>query len=262
MSQEILVLSVLNRHPRDSRISFEEVEHIYTVDGEQCSISATGFVKKFFNAFDADKVLEKLNRFGVMNKKWPGMSISEIKDEWSEKGRIAATRGTKLHRYIELFYNAVDITTLEEVNKHSELDIEIEMFYKFVQQLPPEYIPYRTEWFIFYEKYSLAGSIDMVFQVDPKSPRKIAIYDWKCSKEIKKKNKYEKTKEPLSHLDDCNYNHYALQLNLYKHILEKKYDYQVVEMVLVILHRNFEDYQLIKLPDMQSEIISMFESRN
>ena len=49
------------------------------------------------------------------------------------------------------------------------------------------------------------------------------LFDWKRSKQIKKENRYRKGKHPLNHLDDANYWHYALQLNIYKYILEKNY---------------------------------------
>ena len=40
----------------------------------------------------------------------------------------------------------------------------------------------------------------------------------------------------MSHIEDTNFNHYSLQLNLYKYILEKKYKKKVKKMYLVCLH--------------------------
>lgn len=250
------MLALLNNHPRDKNIQFEEEGHKYTVLGRTDFTSVTTTIKKFFNAFDADKVLNKLTRFGVFEKKYPGKTIEQVKREWNENGRTASARGTRLHQYIEFFFNGID-TPYEE---YLDLDIEVNMFYDFAAQLAPNMTPYRTEWYIFDEVHKLAGSIDMIFRVDPADARRVAIYDWKCSKEIKYSNKYEKSKSPIAHLEDCNYNHYSLQLNLYKYILEKRYGLVVVEMMLVIIHRNFSSFNLVAVKDMQREIGDMLRA--
>jgi len=61
----------------------------------------------------------------------------------------------------------------------------------------------------------------------------IEIYDWKRCKAIVKENKYKKYAKVdfLKNFDDTNYNHYSLQLNLYKYILESKYNYKVNNIV-------------------------------
>jgi len=98
---------------------------------------------------------------------------------------------------------------------------------------------YRTEWLVYDETIGLAGSIDCVLEDDNNN---LYILDWKRSKEIKMENTYEKGKAPFDNFDHCNYWHYTLQLNFYKHILETKYNKKVVFMMLVILHPNQENY--------------------
>ena len=116
---------------------------------------------------------------------------------------------------------------------------------------------YRTEWEIFDEEHKLAGSIDMIF----KSGDEYYIADWKRSKEIKKTNKFQKGTPPIEHMDDCNYNHYSLQLNLYKYILEKHYEIKISGMFLVVLHPNNSNYIKIDIPCMQKEISWVLEER-
>jgi hypothetical protein len=54
-----------------------------------------------------------------------------------------------------------------------------------------------------------------------------------------------------------------LQLNTYKAILEKKYGKTVKELFLVRLHPDAEEktYELIKIPDLSTEIKELFEER-
>ena len=43
-------------------------------------------------------------------------------------------------------------------------------------------------------------------------------------------------------MDHCNYNHYTLQLNIYRHILQTKYQMNVIFLMLVILHPNQQGF--------------------
>ena len=53
--------------------------------------------------------------------------------------------------------------------------------------------------------------------------------DWKTSKRINSKAyKNKKGNHPVTaNIDDCNFNHYALQLSLYRYILETYYDLNI-----------------------------------
>ena len=84
------------------------------------------------------------------------------------------------------------------------------------------------------------------------------IYDWKRVRAIQKQNPYQKFSKHklLRHLPDNNFTHYALQLNIYRYILQKKYKKIVKDMVLVILHpeNKNHDYILHRVPDMTTEV--------
>ena len=60
----------------------------------------------------------------------------------------------------------------------------------------------------------------------------------------------------VEHVMDTNFNHYALQLNLYKFILEKKYNVRVRNMYIVCLHpeNKNNDYLMYTIPSMEKEI--------
>jgi ATP-dependent exoDNAse (exonuclease V) beta subunit len=110
---------------------------------------------------------------------------------------------------------------------------------------------------VFTEDFKVAGSIDIIFEGSENG--KIKVYDWKNSKEIKTDNRYEKGKEPLQHLPNCNFYHYSLQLNLYKWILEHHYDLKVEEMGLIIVHENNPTYLKYDVKDMQKEVQMMLD---
>lgn len=72
------------------------------------------------------------------------------------------------------------------------------------------------------DEFLLAGTADKVFIETIGDIRYVDIDDYKTNKVINEKSKYKKLmKDPVSHLDDCNYNHYRLQISLYAWILEQ-----------------------------------------
>ncbi len=242
-------LSKINEHERDMRIRFEEEPHIYYIDDESYDISVTKFVHDFFEKFEPDKIITKFYDMWQSNEnsKYFGLSIDEIKETWEKAGLHASKLGTNLHKDIERFYNK------ETVENDS---LEFKHFLDFHKE-NSDLKPYRTEWEVFDEDHKLAGSIDCVFELNGE----YHIFDWKRTKEIKENNKYGEGKYPLSHLPDCNYWHYSLQLNIYKYILENKYGLKIGELKLVVLHPEKTKYELVKAVDLQDEIKLMLDLR-
>lgn len=244
-----------NIHPRDKHIEFDEPTHIYTIDGDSNYKSVTTWIHDFFPYFDADHVIAKMRagkNWGPSNKYY-GLTNEEIKEGWKQNGQEAAMLGTAMHLNIEYFYNDQPFTPGFEDTPEYQLFQEYQSDHLL-------YKPYRTEWTVYSKKYRLAGSIDMVY-IDPDDPDKVVLADWKRSKEIRYSNKWEKGFGPLAETDNCNYNHYCLQLNLYRLILEKYYRKQVTEMFLVILHPNQNTYIKIVVPRIWKPIMEMLAER-
>lgn len=245
-------LEDINSHTRDSRIEFEEEPHIYYIDGEPYDLSVTSFIKQFSEEFDTKAIINKYYSKWQSNKqnKYFGISPKEIESLWEHNRQDAAAKGSVLHRDIELFYNDIDVD-----NNSKEFELFLNFF-----NLAKKYIPYRTEWQIFDEEYKLAGSVDMCF-LDKND--KLMIIDWKRSKKIRKNTGYNRSmKEPISHLEDTNYWHYALQLNMYKYILEKHYNKTISFMYLVKLHPNQLNFESFHIPDMENEIQSLLNAKS
>lgn len=256
---------------RDSRISFIEDTHTYLIDGKHVPglLSVTTFVHAFFEHFDADTVLAKMRRSaGWANSKYFGRTNDEIKAEWDRVRDEAADAGTKLHLAIEQYYNAqiarnAQIDGANEIEYKQDPDVIKTVEYGYFEQFVrdhPHLKPFKTEWRIFDEDLKIAGSVDMVFY-DPDDQTKIYIYDWKRSKEIKRSNRYQKGTYPLGHMDDCNYNHYTLQLNVYRYILEKNYGVETTQLAIVVFHPNNDTYDKIVLPMLDDVMDVLVEHR-
>lgn len=231
-----MFLAKTNCHPRDKNISFQEEGHIYKIDGiDTPPISVTTLIHNFFPHFDADEVIDKMMR----SKNWPqskyfGKTKESIKEEWKKSGEEASNLGTKMHADIERYINN------EEVKEPNIIEHKyFTNFWNDFKKVNPGFVAYRTEWTVYDEDKKLAGSIDCVLTNDK---GELVILDWKRSKEIKIDNKYEKGLGPFSKIDHCNYWHYTLQLNIYRHILEKRYDKKVIGMYIIVLHPDNNNY--------------------
>ena len=112
----------------------------------------------------------------------------------------------------------------------------------------------RTELSIYSRKLNIAGQIDCLCQ----DANGLVIWDWKRSKEIKY-TAYSSMEYPLMHLPNSNFYHYALQLNLYKYILETDYKHIVSRMYLGVFHPTRSRYECIEIPSLDYEIKCIVE---
>jgi hypothetical protein len=269
-------LSVINSHPRDKTITFEDVGHKYTItcDPDSKYTSVTTWVHYHFEKFDADKIIERMKKSKNWNtsNKYYYMTDEEIKNGWNKNREEVSGAGTQLHYEIECFMNYQTEVTQ---NTHNSLfafyeknitnikiplyeSIEWSYFIDFIKSFP-KFKPYRTEWTVFHEDVKLCGTIDMVYEADDGT---LQIYDWKRCKDITKTsnwNKYAIT-DCISHLPDTNFWQYTLQLNAYKKIIEDKYNKKVSAMYLVKLHPNNskKSFELYKVPFLELEMKMLF----
>lgn len=234
-----------NSHRRDYYISFDEANHKYTVDGNTLQ-SVTNIVENCFPKFDA-----QLHAKATAAKM--GMTEEEVIAMWERKGKESRELGTVMHQKIESYYQGKD----------SREDDAFRLFKVFADKVKLE--PYRTEWAVYDTDYNIAGTIDFVDCQDGK----YTIYDWKRSDKIiangmpVKVSRYqEKGLYPLEHLENCAYYHYALQLSLYKFILEKNYDIKVSDLRLGIFHPSYDKPYVLKMPYLENEVKSLMELRS
>lgn len=138
----------------------------------------------------------------------------EVKSNWKDINVTATTKGTKFHNSVE--------------DKHyKDGGFEYEgVFTKLIENLSDELIglnhPVYTicipELRLFNEQYGIAGTMDQNFMFPNKE---FDINDWKTNKKIDLTNQYQNMLGPLSHLQDCSYNHYSLQISIYAWMLEQ-----------------------------------------
>ena len=242
------LLSSKNHHERDERIQFSDSDHTYLIDKKNKAVSVTELIGRYFPKFDKEFWA---NKESIKT----GKPKNEILKKWDELGKKARDLGTELHEQIENFYNSKEYIRSKELDK----------FFKFHKNhIQDKYQPHRTEWRIFDEDKNLAGTVDMVYE---KENGELFIFDWKRSKKIinsdgsiEKNNPFENGLNGLSHLPSSDYVKYCLQQNIYKNILESKYDKKVSSMNLLILHPHLENYHIIQVESFKNETKYLLDS--
>jgi hypothetical protein len=255
-----------------NKIEFIEETHTYLVDGIPMKRSVTQLVKDMFSEFDGHKIA-----WGMVSKpdfiqKYPNYveivssidmstfdgkkeAVERIKESWEKNGAEAAKLGTEMHQSIEDYYNEGKISDTKEFNMFQNFD-------RYVKE--KGYLPYKSEQIVYDVQYSLAGSVDMQYTKNlDDDVKKIWLVDWKRSKSIDFKSfggrKFGKA--PLDNVQDCNYGHYSLQLNIYKFLLEKHFNVSIEKMTLVILHPKQDDYMEIEVQPIEKSIIETVLSK-
>ncbi len=202
-------------------IIFRAENHQYqSVDEDNIDwLSVTSFIGQFKQPFDADNISVK----SAKNKKskWYGMTPEDIKAAWKAEAKRATDLGTWYHNQREAELCALDTIQREGVTVPIFKPLEIDGVKKAPDQKLVEGI--YPEHMVYLKSAGVCGQSDFVEVVNGK----INITDYKTNKEIKTESfknwegVSQKMGYPISHIEDCNFNHYALQLSTYMFIILK-----------------------------------------
>jgi hypothetical protein len=223
-------------------IRFDAKDHSYISidDSEKINwISVTTLISHFKKSFDAKAVALKVTK--NKKSKWFGIDPKTIEEIWNNESDRATTLGTYYHNQRES-----DLCSLASIEREG---ITIPIFNPSgetdgirvapLQKLDPGVYP---EHMVYLKSKGLCGQSDLVEIVNGR----VNIIDYKTNKEIKKESFKnwegisEKLKDPIKHLDDCNYNHYALQLSFYMYII-LKHNSKLLPGKIFIHHVVFEE---------------------
>lgn len=231
-------LAKKNSHEKDKYITMDNY-HKYIISCDPISYkSVTTFVNSFFPKFDKNKIVGMmLKKKYNENDKYYNKTKEDIFKMWDD----AAQLGTNLHMSIEKYFNNCPV---------DDNSLEYTYFLNFVKDY--EILPFRTEWRIWDEDSKIAGSLDFLCTVKGE----FILCDWKRVTDLDEENKYRKFAQIGEEiLPDTKHMHYTLQLNVYAHILRKKYGINIDKLLLIILHPDNNNYVLYPLP-CKKELIS------
>ena len=263
-------------------IQFTAADHKYqSINLEEAIdwVSVTSLIGLFKKPFD--KELQATKSSKNKKSKWHGLTPDEILSIWASTNAVSLDLGTWYHNQREADLLACDTIGRLGLNlpvyKPLENDgIKIAPDQNLTEGIYPEHMVYL-------KSIGICGQADRVEVINGV----INIYDYKTNKEIKQQSYKnwqgvgDKMYEPINHLDDCNYMHYALQLSIYLFIMLKhnpnlKPGEIILEHIMFkvigkdkydnpIYEKDAEGNPVVdkvvpyKLPFLKREIISMFK---
>ena len=203
----------------DPNISLEPENHRYILkdDPDFEFTSSTRFIHGFFEPFDKEAVADKLLKM----PKYAGFTKEDLFHEWSQ----SAVMGTKIHEEME------EYSKNKTKPKHKKGIAGM----KWMDSNIPEECETYPEVIVYSKKLKIAGMIDLLVY-NPEDDG-YTIVDWKTNKKIHERAYQKKTgiKAATSSIEDCNLNHYSLQLSLYRYILEEDYGLKIKNIYLAHL---------------------------
>lgn len=221
-----------------SILKFTAHNHKYTSEEDISWLSVTSLISNFKQPFDADKIAAKSAK--SKKSKWYGMTPEDIKAAWKAEALRATTLGTWYHNQRE-----ADICGLDNMERHGATipvfkplekeGIKFSPNQKLSNGVYPEHMVYL-------KSAGICGQSDLVEVINGV----VHITDYKTNKEIKVEGYTnwegisQKMSPPVSHLDDCHLNHYALQLSMYMFII-LKHNPKLSAGTLTIHHILFEE---------------------
>jgi len=111
-----------------------------------------------------------------------------------------------------------------------------------------------VEKLVFDDRLQIAGTIDLLAK--SRKNGNFLILDWKSNEKIEQYNVFNKfCLNPISHIPDISYHHYALQLSLYQYLLKfGGYIPKEANVQRAIIHVTKDAAKIHELPDYTNEI--------
>ena len=219
-------------------VIFKEKTHQYFNDSGQEYISGTTFLHKFQKPFEKEK-------FAALKAQKLGMTTEEVLKMWKENSIEACKFGTKTHLIMENYILGKEKNDEYEY-LYKSFNAIVEDDFKWAKHVHSELLLYSDE-------YKVAGTADLIIE---HNDYEFSVGDFKTNKKIDFCNNWgERMLDPISHLSDCNYNLYSLQLSLYAYLFSLKTGKKCRKIFL--MHLNEDKWNYIPCNNMEYEIRAM-----
>lgn len=205
-------------------IYFNAKDHSYkSLEAEEKIdwISVTTLVSHFKKPFDAKKIAEKVSK--NKRSKWFGIEPKKIQEIWEGEADRAVTLGTYYHNQRE--EDLCALASIEREGKTVPIVAPVPLTESGIKMAPSQKMEEGVypEHMVYLKSAGICGQSDLVEIVNGK----VNIIDYKTNKEIKTESfvnwegASDKMMFPIDNLDDCNFNHYAIQLSVYMYMILK-----------------------------------------
>jgi len=255
------MLEIFEELDKFNNIVYYDEPHKYFMGMKQMT-SVTTLLGKYKEKFEADYWAQR-------KAEERGITKEEILEEWRIINKIATTKGTIIHNFIEqllankvfpypesMAFKEVGIDNVTTVKKKVSV-LEV-MAKKFVEDIKGKLIPIKSEVVVGDEKLGICGMVDQMFY--NKKAEELQIWDWKTNKKLNFTNDFGKfLKGIFKHLPECEFYIYSLQLSIYREIIRRNTNLTIGDCYIVWFFEENETYKVIKCADLTEEVKILFD---
>ena len=231
-------------------------DHHYEYKGQRVGMSVTRLIEEYTNEFDSETIAEKV---AIRDNK----TTQQVLDEWQYKNDFSKVKGSTCHEFAQSRWSG-EVWQEKHFDGSEKYERAVEIIQWQANEFRHDYKDrlkhLADEFVIGSEEYDIASAIDHLFI--NKLTDGLVLVDYKTNTDIYKNEKYAKNmKVPLQHLKDTTLNHYAIQLSIYKYIVEKYTNLKFEEMFIVWFSEEQENYKIVEVPYLEEEVKKILESR-
>ena len=246
------------------KYKFFENGHYYTYKDKQVGVSVTKYISQFENEFDSNTLSQK-----VADK--DGISQFEVLNEWKRKGEYSCLKGTAIHEWLQDNYAnreyKFDLSQLEEYPEYYKIeDIEHlkQMAIDFINDYKNRYILIGDEILCGIPDFDIASAIDLLFYDTVNN--EVVLADIKTNTDLKgwksTPSYVKKMLQPLEDIKDITFEHYKIQLSIYRYFLEEYAHIPISDnMFIVYLSEKEKSYNIIQIPYLKNEVEKILKLR-
>lgn len=194
-------------------VTFKEDTHQYfNAHGEEYQ-SISNYIAQFKNKFDSQKMSKQ-----VADRR--GVPQSEVLGEWEFKRDLSTDLGHVVHSAIESIFDGdfnwqLEFKMKENYLRTREINSWLSEVMNYLSTL--DLIEIYPEQIVYNHDLKLAGQLDAPIRTS----QGLFILDWKTNAKIDFEGfRGQKMLGKFSHLDDCSFSHYSIQLNAYADMLD------------------------------------------
>lgn len=216
--------------------------HIYTDDLGNAYTSISKIINSITPPFPRDKIASAI-------AKRDGKKKEDVLKSWNDKLDSSLVQGNKIHDALDAYNKTGNV-----------VDPYLNDMILGVNSLFSNYKETYSEARLFLKDKRIAGTADKPCY---RGNNVMDYFDYKTneSKGIQYENKYGKyLLDPVTHLEDCNYNKYSLQLSSYAYMGEKEFGFKAGMLKIIFIPpSNPNGWFQIPVPYMREEVKVLFE---
>lgn len=246
------------------KYKFFENGHYYTYKDKRVGISVTRYIGEFENEFDSDTLSQK-----VASKN--GISQFEVLNEWKRKGEYSCLKGTAIHEWLqdnyanrEYKFNLSQLEEYQEYYKIEDIEHLKQMTIDFINDYKNRYILIGDEILCGIPDFDIASAIDLLFYDTVNN--EVVLADIKTNTDLKgwksTPSYVKKMLKPLENIKDITFEHYKIQLSIYRYFLEEYAHIPISDnMFIVYLSEKEKSYNIIQIPYLKNEVEKILKLR-